>query len=230
MGVREASPTSLGAPEDAPIARRRGPRRIDRSAGSCYGKTRGFADLTKLDPSSDRSGVVRYEAADTTLSPRRKSKRRSAEVRNSLRLFGLLAVLGCVNVYVFFFNHGTAPREVLKPSSTVKAAEGKAGILREATPQALSDRDAPIGGSAKSDLGPRAAEKANGAEAAAAAPKARAPQILGPATAKLAPSARVTIDVVIIIPFFIAIPFLCLCSQSDATTIHRIWPIANSAR
>jgi hypothetical protein len=64
--------------------------------------------------------------------PRRK--RRSAEVRNSLRLFGLLAVLAGVNVYVFFFNRGTAPREVLKPSSTVRAADGadgKQALLKE---------------------------------------------------------------------------------------------------
>lgn len=66
------------------------------------------------------------------MSPRRK--RRSAELRNSLRLFGLLAILAGVNVYVFFFNRGTAPREVLKPSSTVRAAdgaEGKQALLRE---------------------------------------------------------------------------------------------------
>lgn len=42
-------------------------------------------------------------------------------MRNSLRLFGLLTVLGAVNVYVFFFNHGTAPREVLKPSSLLRS-------------------------------------------------------------------------------------------------------------
>jgi murein DD-endopeptidase MepM/ murein hydrolase activator NlpD len=68
------------------------------------------------------------------VSPRRK--RRSVEVRNSLRLFGLLAVLAGVNVYVFFFNRGTAPREVLKPSSMIKAAEGKPGMLKQATAEA----------------------------------------------------------------------------------------------
>jgi hypothetical protein len=71
------------------------------------------------------------------VSPRRK--RRSAEVRNSLRLFGLLAVLAGVNIYVFFFNRGTAPREVLKPSSTLKAADGangKMATLKEATGEA----------------------------------------------------------------------------------------------
>jgi murein DD-endopeptidase MepM/ murein hydrolase activator NlpD len=57
-------------------------------------------------------------------------------VRNSLRLFGLLAVLGAVNVYVFFFNHGTAPRDVLKPSSMMKTAEGKAGTLKQASAEA----------------------------------------------------------------------------------------------
>ncbi|MBC8132858.1 MAG: hypothetical protein H7X95_07740, partial [Deltaproteobacteria bacterium] len=57
-------------------------------------------------------------------------------MRNSLRLFGLLAVLAGVNVYVFFFNQGTAPREVLKPSSMVKAAEGKAQMLKQASDEA----------------------------------------------------------------------------------------------
>ena len=56
-----------------------------------------------------------------------------------MRLFGLLAVLAGVNVYVFFFNRGTAPREVLKPSSLVKAAEGNAGIVKEATTGAATE-------------------------------------------------------------------------------------------
>lgn len=46
-------------------------------------------------------------------------------MRSSLRLFGLLAALAGVNVYVFFFNRGTAPREVLKPSALVRAEPGK---------------------------------------------------------------------------------------------------------
>jgi hypothetical protein len=62
------------------------------------------------------------------VSPRRK--RRTAKVENSLRLFAMLAVLGAVNIYVFFFDRGTAPREILKPSSSVKAAEGGAEALR----------------------------------------------------------------------------------------------------
>src|SRR3954468_15003010 len=64
-----------------------------------------------------------------SVPPRRK--RRSAEMRNSLRLFALLTALGAVNVYVFFFNHGTAPREILKPSSLSRAAEGLAGPLKD---------------------------------------------------------------------------------------------------
>jgi murein DD-endopeptidase MepM/ murein hydrolase activator NlpD len=62
-------------------------------------------------------------------------------VRNSLRLFGLLAVLAGVNVYVFFFNRGTAPREVLRPSSMVKTADGKAGVLRQAVAEANTALD-----------------------------------------------------------------------------------------
>jgi murein DD-endopeptidase MepM/ murein hydrolase activator NlpD len=66
----------------------------------------------------------------------RRRKRRSAEVRNSLRLFGLLAVLAGVNVYVFFFNRGTAPREVLKPSSMVRSVDGQGGTLKQAAAEA----------------------------------------------------------------------------------------------
>jgi murein DD-endopeptidase MepM/ murein hydrolase activator NlpD len=47
-----------------------------------------------------------------------------------------LAVLAGVNVYVFFFNRGTAPREVLRPSSMIKTAEGKTGIVKQATAEA----------------------------------------------------------------------------------------------
>jgi len=94
--------------------------------------------VTQMDAVSRVCPVSASANQDSPVPPRRK--RRSAEVRNSLRLFGLLAVLAGVNVYVFFFNHGTAPREVLKPSSTVKGGagegQGKAEMLREATLQA----------------------------------------------------------------------------------------------
>jgi murein DD-endopeptidase MepM/ murein hydrolase activator NlpD len=45
------------------------------------------------------------------------------ELRNSLRLGALLTVLVGVNVYVFFFNHKTAPRDVLNLQSTSKSAD-----------------------------------------------------------------------------------------------------------
>ena len=64
--------------------------------------------------------------------PRKRRKRRSAEIRNSLRLGLLLVGLVGINVYVFFFNRGTAPREVLKPASTVRSIEAqKEGIVRQ---------------------------------------------------------------------------------------------------
>jgi murein DD-endopeptidase MepM/ murein hydrolase activator NlpD len=46
------------------------------------------------------------------------------EIRNSLRLGVLLAALVGVNVYVFFFNRGTAPRDVLNLQSTSKTLDG----------------------------------------------------------------------------------------------------------
>ena len=45
-------------------------------------------------------------------------------MRNSLRLGVLLTALVGINVYVFFFNHGTAPREVLNLQSTSKSYDG----------------------------------------------------------------------------------------------------------
>lgn len=58
-----------------------------------------------------------------------------------MRLFGLLTVLAGVNVYVFFFNRGTAPREVLKPSSLMTGAESKSGTLRRAASEAQNAVD-----------------------------------------------------------------------------------------
>ena len=64
--------------------------------------------------------------------PRKRRKKRSAEIRNSLRLGLVLVGLVGINVYIFFFNRGTAPREVLKPASTVKSADAqKAEILQQ---------------------------------------------------------------------------------------------------
>ncbi len=111
------------------------------------------------------------------VSPRRK--RRSVEVRNSLRLFGLLTVLAGVNVYVFFFNHGTAPREVLKPSSMVKAAEGKTGILKQATAEA------------NAALLPQAAMPGTTASGAESASKGKLPVALVSPSGSGAPSPKV---------------------------------------
>src|ERR1035437_5305751 len=53
--------------------------------------------------------------------------------------------------------------------------------------------------------------------------------MLSARNASIAPTAKVTIDVFSIIPFFIVCPFLCLCSQLGAMIIHHIPPIANRA-
>jgi murein DD-endopeptidase MepM/ murein hydrolase activator NlpD len=98
-------------------------------------------------------------------------------------------VLAGVNVYVFFFNHGTAPRDVLKPSSMVKAADGKAGILREGAQQARDDLSARAEDRSndksdnKSGKLMAAASGAGDSRAVVAGTKARAPQIIGPASA-----------------------------------------------
>jgi murein DD-endopeptidase MepM/ murein hydrolase activator NlpD len=99
-------------------------------------------------------------------------------VRNSLRLFGLLTVLAGVNVYVFFFNRGTAPREVLRPASLVKGDDGKAGLLRESAAQAGETPGAASGEASDEALIPTAI---GGAGAAAEPPvKSRLPVVLAP--------------------------------------------------
>jgi murein DD-endopeptidase MepM/ murein hydrolase activator NlpD len=54
---------------------------------------------------------------------RRRRKRRSGELKSSFRLGFLLVGLVGVNIYVFFFNRHTAPREVLNLQSTSRTLE-----------------------------------------------------------------------------------------------------------
>jgi murein DD-endopeptidase MepM/ murein hydrolase activator NlpD len=54
---------------------------------------------------------------------RRRRKRRSGELKSSFRLGFLLLGLVGVNIYVFFFNRHTAPREVLNLQSTSRTLE-----------------------------------------------------------------------------------------------------------
>src|SRR6185369_4674340 len=113
-------------------------------------------DAVPPEASADPAGAPSELAAELA---RRRRKRRSVEVRNSLRLGLLLSGLVAINVYVFFFNRGTAPREVLKPASMVKATEEhKDEVLQQA---AAAARQQPA-------LAPRGA--ATPARAKAAAP------------------------------------------------------------
>jgi murein DD-endopeptidase MepM/ murein hydrolase activator NlpD len=114
---------------------------------------------------------------------RKRRKRRSAEIRNSLRLGLLLTGLVGINVYVFFFNRGTAPREVLKPASLMKSSEAeKQEVLRQSadgvrkSPMTLAA--APGGGAKKVEV--KAAPAPSPARAVAAG---RAPAIHGRAAA-----------------------------------------------
>jgi murein DD-endopeptidase MepM/ murein hydrolase activator NlpD len=94
-------------------------------------------DVSADSPGDDIPG------ADPDL-PRKRRKRRSAELRNSLRLGLLLTGLVGINIYVFFFNRGTAPREVLKPAATAMSAEAeKAEVLRESAEAATRRPAAP---------------------------------------------------------------------------------------
>jgi len=145
--------------------------------------------LTATPPRATERGAVSLTCQDFAGQPEaapqvedalsRRRKRRSAEVRNSLRLFGLLAVLAGVNIYVFFFNRGTAPREVLKPSSMMRAADGKAATLKDAVRQAaagLSPNGNPAAMTVPASPDGAVAGAGNGK-------KARPPQVLAPAAA-----------------------------------------------
>jgi len=91
-------------------------------------------DAVSPEAPADPAGAPSELAAELA---RRRRKRRSVEVRNSLRLGLLLSGLVAINVYVFFFNRGTAPREVLKPASMVKATEEhKDEVLQQAAAEA----------------------------------------------------------------------------------------------
>src|SRR6185312_17118059 len=64
---------------------------------------------------------------------RRRRRRHSVEMKSSFRLGVLLVGLVGINVYVFFFNQKTAPREVLNLQSTSKTMEvSRREILKEA--------------------------------------------------------------------------------------------------
>ncbi len=86
---------------------------IDRPEDACYLE----------EPDAQR--VSAESPGELTELARRKRKRRSVEIRNSVRLGVLLTALVGVNIYVFFFNRHTAPREVLNLESTSKTIEAR---------------------------------------------------------------------------------------------------------
>src|SRR5437868_6245138 len=119
-----------------------------------------------------------FPGADPDL-PRKRRKRRSAELRNSLRLGLLLTGLVGINIYVFFFNRGTAPREVLKPAATAMSAEAeKTEILREsagsAARRATTRGKAPVAMAGSMAASTMAAPAARVPAAAGRAPAAHA--------------------------------------------------------
>ena len=106
------------------------PHEIDPSNPACYRDEQQTQGIPALSPE------------DLSELSRRRSKRRKVELRNSLRLGVLLAGLVGVNVYVFFFNHKTAPRDVLNLQSTSKTMDAqKRDVLKkdsEAAKKALA--------------------------------------------------------------------------------------------
>jgi len=59
-------------------------------------------------------------ARRSVLARKQRRRRRGGATGKPLRLGVVLVGLVGVNVYVFFFNHGTAPREILNMQSTSK--------------------------------------------------------------------------------------------------------------
>src|SRR3954452_2693427 len=66
-----------------------------------------------------RDGVRPFPAR-SVLARRQRRRRRGNAVGKPLRLGVVLVALVGINVWVFFFNHGTAPREILNMQSTSK--------------------------------------------------------------------------------------------------------------
>ena len=91
-------------------------------------------------------------------------------MKNSLRLSVLLVGLVGINVYVFFFNHKTAPRDVLNLQSTTKTMETSRREVLAA--DAREAREALTAEAATKATKKKAAESHR--EAAAAAPVAEA--------------------------------------------------------
>lgn len=132
---------------------------IDRSGDACY-----LEETDTQETSAESPG-------DQSELARRKRKRRSVEIRNSVRLGVLLTALVGVNIYVFFFNRHTAPREVLNLQSTSKTME--------AAKQEVAKKDAE---SARGKLRqPTKAERAATAPAPKAAPAANRTAAAAPA-------------------------------------------------
>ncbi|HVX97595.1 MAG TPA: peptidoglycan DD-metalloendopeptidase family protein [Polyangia bacterium] len=116
------------------------------------------------------------------MAPRRR-KRRKAELRNSLRLGVVLAGLVGINVYVFFFNRGTAPRDVLNLQSTSKTMES--------TRHELLAKDASRGHALLASAAPVPAKMPSAPAKAPAMPAAAAPVLVAaPAAPAAAPSAK----------------------------------------
>ncbi len=107
-----------------------------------------------------------------------------------MRLGVLLAGLVGINVYVFFFNHGTAPRDVLKVQSTSKSIDAEKSDLmaKDAagarTALAHDAKSAPVKVAAKPAAKPPVVVAPAGAASAAVAPAAAAE---APAPAPAAP-------------------------------------------
>jgi murein DD-endopeptidase MepM/ murein hydrolase activator NlpD len=101
-------------------------------------------------------------------------------MRNSLRLGAVLACLVGINVYVFFFNRGTAPRDVLNLQSTSKTMEGTRHELLAKDASKGRTLIASASSTAPSKMAPSAAPAPSPGKAAPAAPAPAAPSSPAP--------------------------------------------------
>lgn len=83
------------------------------------------------------------------MARRQRRRRRGGEVGKPLRLGVLLVGLVGINVYVFFFNRGTAPREILNMQSTSKSFESTRQEALSADVRRASDLVASSSGDAR---------------------------------------------------------------------------------
>jgi murein DD-endopeptidase MepM/ murein hydrolase activator NlpD len=141
---------------------------------------------------------------------RRRRRRRSGVMKSSLRLGVLLVGLVGVNVYVFFFNRKTAPRDVLNMQSTAKTMEVSRREVLGADVRRLGNNNL---GTLKGPPSPPAMGSVG--------PRPASPARLGLSSTAPAP-ARLALNEVPNPPVGVARPPVILASAKNGTPVIRV--------